>query len=298
MKTKLIPILASLMALSLLLSCSKAPAPSEPLGQIIFRTQPKITVDVQTKASVVDQAALVASGFKVSATTGEAGSESAVWTDVAFSKGTEYFHAAGGKWWPSTDPHYHFYASNFALTHTAGGATVSASNDVDVVCAYLPDPTYNQPNTLAFKHIFARITDVTLTAIDDYTITNISVTITPKTGGTYNLRTGADQTDGTGWSTPTVGEPVTIANTTPGTKSNDLYLVPGNYELTANWTASKGNYTKTFSNRTCDIDVVGGAINSISAQLTGDASEVVFSVNVTAWGSHDIDLGIYGQQQP
>jgi hypothetical protein len=297
MKTKLIPIVASLMALSLLLSCNKAPSPSEP-GQIVFRTQPKITVDVQTKASEVNQAALVASGFKVSATTGEAESETAVWTDVAFTKGTEYFQASGGKWWPSTDPNYHFYTSNITLTHTDDGATVSATNDVDVVCAYLPDPNYNEPNTLAFKHIFARITDVTLTAVDDYTITNISVTITPKTGGTYNLRTGADQTNGTGWSDLVSGSPVTIANTTPGTKANDLYLVPGTYTVTATWTATKGNYTKTFSNRTCDIDVVGGAINSISAQLTGDASEVVFSVNVTAWGSHDIDLGIYGQQQP
>jgi len=298
MKTKLIPILASLMALSLLLSCSKAPSSSEPMGQIVFRTQPELSVEVLTKASVVDQDALVTSGFKVSATTGEAGSESAVWTDVAFSKGAEYFQASGGKWWPSTDPHYHFYASNFALTHTAGGATVSASNDADVVCAYLPTPTYNEANTLLFKHIFARIANVTLTAINGYTVTDISVTITPKTGGTYNLRTGADQTNGTGWSDLVSGSPVTIANTTPGTKANDLYLVPGTYTVTATWTATKGNYTKTFSNRTCDIDVVGGAINSISAQLTGDASEVVFSVNVTAWGSHDIDLGIYGQQQP
>lgn len=294
MKTKLIPIVASLMALSLLLSCSKAPSPSEP-GQIVFRTQPKITVDVQTKASEVNQAALVASGFKVSATTGEAPSENPVWTDVAFSKGSEYFQASGGKWWPSTDPNYHFYASNITLTHTDDGATVSATNDVDVVCAYLPDPTYNQPNTLAFKHIFARITDVTLTAIDDYTITNISVTITPKTGGTYNLRTGADQTDGTGWSTPTVGEPVTIANSTPGTKSNDLYLVPGSYTITAEWTATKGNYTKTFSGKTCSVDLVGGATNTITAQLSGDAREVMFSVNVAAWEPHPINLGNYGQ---
>ena len=295
MKTKLIPILASLTALSLLLSCSKAPSPSEPAGQIVFRTQPKITVDVQTKASEVNQAALVASGFKVSATTGEAPSENPVWTDVAFSKGSEYFQASGGKWWPSTDPNYHFYASNITLTHTDGGATVSATNDVDVVCAHLPNPTYNQPNTLAFKHIFARITDVTLTAVDDYTITNISVTITPKTGGIYNLRTGADQTDGTGWSAPTVGDPVTIANTTPGTKSNDLYLVPGNYELTANWTASKGNYTKNFSEKKCDVNLVGGATNTITAQLSGDAREVMFSVNLAAWETHPINLGNYGQ---
>lgn len=295
MKTKLIPILASLMALSLLLSCSKVPSPSEP-GQIVFRTQPKITVDVQTKASEVNQAALVASGFKVSATTGEAGSETAVWTDVAFTKGTDYFQASSGKWWPSTDPNYHFYASNITLTHTDGGATVSATNDVDVVCAHLPNPTYNEPNTLAFKHIFARITDVTLTAIDDYTITNISVTITPKTGGIYNLRTGADQTNGTGWSDLVSGSPVTIANTTPGTKANDLYLVPGSYTITAAWTATKGNYTESFSDIDCEINLAGGATNTITAQLTGDASEVVFNVEVTAWGSKDINLGNYGQQ--
>ena len=296
MKTKLIPFLASLTALSLLLSCSKVPSPSEPAGQIVFRTQPKITVDVQTKASVVDLAALNASGFKVSATTGDAGSETDVWTDVAFSKGTNYFQAAGGKWWPSNDPHYHFYASNIALAHTADGATVSASNDADVVCAYLPTPTYNQPNDLVFKHIFARITNVTLTAINGYTITGISVTITPKTGGTYNLRTGADQTNGTGWSNFVYGSSVNIADSTPGTKANDLYLVPGSYTITAAWTATKGNYTESFSDIDCEINLAGGATNTITAQLTGDASEVVFNVEVTAWGSRDINLGNYGQQ--
>ena len=284
----------ALLAMSCVLSCHKNNAPSAPLGQIVFRSHSGFSVSAETKATVVDQAALVASGFNVSATQGEDEEETAVWTNASFSMGEDYFQADESKWWPSTDPGYHFYASTFDLTHTAAGATISATNDSDVVCAYLPDPTYNEVNNLAFKHIFARIGDVTFTAVNGYTITDISVTIVPNTGGTYNLRTGAGQTDGTGWSNLTAAEnPVVIADTSPGTQPNDLYLVPGTYTVTATWTATKGDYTKTFAEKTCDLAIAGGAVNTITAQLTGDATEVTFAVTVTPWTGHDIDLGIY-----
>lgn len=286
-----------------LISCQKAtqkvveePAPAK---MIAFKQSGLVSpfgATVDTKATEVTESTLNSGGFNVSCTTGSAGSESSTWNNVAFSKDGDYFLATSAdKWWPNADPNYHFYASNAALTFAADGTTVAATNATDVVCAYLASPTYNSTNTLTFEHIFARITDVTFSGGDDYTITGISVTITPKTGGTYNLRTGAGQTDGTGWSSLTTGTATSIANATPGTKSNDLYLVPGTYTLTASWTATKGDYTQSFSNKTRDVEIVGGARNTITAALIGDASGVDFSVSVTAWGSTTVAVGDWPQ---
>ena len=256
-------------------------------GLIAFRQSGLLfSASAETKATEATESTLNSSGFYVSCTTGSAGNETNVWNNVAFSKSGSYFVAGGGgKWWPDANPSYHFYASNAALTFNAGGCTVAATNATDVVCAYMPSPTYKSRNTLQFKHIFARITDVTFSAADGYTISGISVTVTPKTGGTYNLRTGSGQTDGTGWSSLTTGSATAIANSTPGTKSNNLYLVPGRYVLTAFWTATKGDYTKTFSNKTYEINVVGGKCNVITASLVGDASAIEFSMSVTPWSN-------------
>lgn len=266
------------------------PDTTVPDGQIVFGSE-GLDLSVETKATEVTSL----SSFYVSAVTGSAGSEASVWNSVQFSQvpGSSPASYAGNKYWPASNPGYKFYGSNVALNFAAGGTYVNASNATDVVCAYMPNPTYKGTNTLEFKHIFARITDVTFSSIDGYTISGISVTITPKTGGTYNLRTGNGQTNGTGWSSLTTGSATGIANATPGTKTNDLYLVPGTYTLTASWTATKGNYTKTFSNKTADIAMVGGCRNSITASLTGDASEVLFSVSVAAWGSNTIAVGMF-----
>lgn len=278
------------LALSLAaFSCNRLQPDSVPEGMIAFSQEGLVdffSATAQTKATEVTESTLNSSGFNVSCTTGSAGSESNVWNNVAFSKSGSYFVAGGGgKWWPDANPSYHFFASNAALTFNAGGCTVAATNATDVVCAYMPSPTYKSRNTLQFKHIFARITDVTFSAADGYTISGISVTVTPKTGGTYNLRTGSGQTDGTGWSSLTTGSATAIANSTPGTKSNNLYLVPGRYVLTASWTATKGDYTKTFSNKTYEVNVVGGKCNVITASLVGDASAIEFAVSVTPWSS-------------
>lgn len=183
------------------MSCNKADTGYSE-GMIAFRQvglSSELDVTVATKATEVTGSTLNSGGFNVSATTGSAGSESSAWNNVAFSKVGDYFVGTGsGKWWPTSDPGYHFYASNTDLTFAAGGTTVAAINEADVVCAYLASPTYNSTNTLTFEHIFARITDVTLTAVEGYTITGVSVYVTPKTGGTYNLRTGAGRSDGTG----------------------------------------------------------------------------------------------------
>lgn len=249
-----------------------------------------------TRVTVTNSASLNTSGIYVGCTTGTAGSETQVtgWTSpysVLFSKDGDYF--TGDRWWPQSDGNYHFYGCNQAMAFAAGGTTVAATNTVDVVCAYMPSPTFRSTNTLQFKHIFARLGDVTFVAGAGFTVTGISVTIVPKTGGTYNLRTGNGQTDGTGWSSVTTGSATQIANSTPGTKSNDLYLVPGSYAVTATWKATIGEQTKIYTSNSYSLNVVGGAVTTLTATMTGEASEIQFETSVENWGDNSISIEEY-----
>lgn len=253
-------------------------------GQIAFLTD-GFDADVFTKASVVTDSDLTSNGFLVSCVTGSAGSDAATWSNVAFSKSGSYWK--GGKYWPTSNYTYRFYATypkTYTMTTAAAGATISASNAHDIVCAYASSSTYKTANTLTFNHIFARLGNVTVSAGSGYTISGITINITPKTGGTYNLRTGA-------WSSTSNGSATSIANSTPGTKSNDIYLVPGTYTLTASWTATNTPYSKTFTGKTVDVALVAGKTNNITCTLTGDGTEVQFGVSLTAWSSNAIDAG-------
>lgn len=283
----------AMAALALAASCNKSEAPAsvasnEP-AEVAFRAAgPAFDAAVTTKATVETQATLTS--FNVAAATGEAGaSDSEVWNGVFTKNGAVY---KGGKYWPSTNPMYHFYASNAAVTVGATGATVAATNAKDVVCAYLPASQvgYKSTNNLAFEHVFARIGDVTVSAASGYTLSGISITLVPKTGGTYNLFSGAGKSDGTGWSATTAGTATGIANATAGTKSNDLYLVPGSYELSATWTATRDDYSETFSSKKKTVSIVGGKVNKITTTLGGEASEIEFSISVAEWGENSIPV--------
>ena len=293
MKHSLIISAALALVVPALLSCEKenstlprpvieTPADETGFSPIILGAAGEgISASVETKATAVTSL----SSFYASATTGSAGSESSVWNSVTFTKDGATTDYKGDKWWPNSNPNYHFFASNASITFAAAGSTVAATNDTDVICAYMASPSYKTKNTLTFEHIFARLGDVEVSAASGYTISGVSISITPKTGGTYNIRTGAGQTDGTGWSGLTTGSATGIANATPGTKSNDIYLVPGTYTLTASWTATRGLYTETISNKTVDVALTGGKVNKITTTLGGNAEEVVFGVSINPWGA-------------
>ncbi len=243
--------------------------------EVIF-TSGGLPGHLSTKASVVNDSNLTS--IYVAATTGSAGSESSAWSSYQFNRdGEGVFSGVGdGKMWPSSNPGYHFYASNVALSFAAGGMTVSAATSTDVVCAYLPDPVYKAANTLTFEHIFARIGSVTVSAESGYAVSGVSIRIVPKTAGTYNLRTGE-------WTGLTAGSSTEIANATPGTKSNDLYLVPGAYEVLATWTAAKGDYSQTFTDMPVDVFLEAGKVSALSIELGGLATEIKFRTVVLPW---------------
>ena len=269
--------------------------------------------DARTRAAATTAIA----SFRAAATTGSAGSESSAWNNVTFTTdGASTPTYTGGKYWPNENPSYHFYAVTVSegaasapdLSFAAGGTTLTADGSKDVVCAYFPYAagSYKSKNALAFRHIYARLSTVKVNAHAAYAISNVTVSlVNVKTGGTYNLRTGSGQTDGTGWSALTPASPGdTQIYANSGTiaaggnhtgADNDLYLVPGTYSVKATWTASKDDYTQTFTAITSSapVSIVGGQINTIECLLTGSATELQFSVSLAPWGANAINLGTY-----
>ena len=242
-------------------------------------------IEAQTKASSGTSETTSLTSFYVSAVTGSAGSESSAFASSQFTQVTGSSPAVykGGKIWPASNLNYKFYASNRPLTYAAAGTTVTATNTTDVVCAYLTNGTYKTKNTLTFEHIFARFGRVDVAAESGYTISNISIRITPKTGGTYNLRTGAGQTDGTGWSSVTTGSSTVVASQT-GANGNDIYLVPGTYQVTATWTATHSGTSITYTDKVVYVPIVGGKTNVVSVVLGG---EITFGVDLAEYCNYD-----------
>lgn len=307
---KRIAFIPALMAMMVAFSCNKNEVPAD--DSIVFHVEEKDMI--LTKATVVDN--LNTSGFEVIATRGAAGSETVGW---AAPNSTHFAGAPnfkGGRYWPSTNPSYHFYATNAAaadFSFAADGCRVNASNAVDVVCAYLPSPTYHETNLLTFEHIFARLGSVKVKAGEGYTISNVSIKITPKVSGVYNIRVGSTapgaNTDG-GWSSTVSGTQTEIFNPSltiaPGVsqqKANDIFLVPGLYSVTCTWTATKGDYTETFTRTDNNVLLEKGKVNNLTAKvkneggtpggegiMTGNAKEIEFTVTITPWGSVSKDM--------
>ena len=103
-----------------------------------------------------------------------------------------------------------------------------------------------------------------------YTITNVSLALSAPVSGSYNLRTGA-------W----IAGSAIAQSLHAG--SNDVYVVPGTYTLTVNYTLSKGDYTERFS-KSGSVTLEKGKINKISTTVPeGSATEIQFSVTIDPW---------------
>ena len=234
---------------------------------------------------------LTLDSFTVDATQGAAGSETSAWAGATFSLENGLYVST--RFWPEDmDPVYHFYASNVAMTFDANGTTVDADSATDIVCAYLSTSTYKATNALTFEHVFARLGAVTVSAAPGYTVTGVSIKVTPNTGGTYNMRTGFGRTDGTGWSGLVAGSETELSGSGPGTRANDIYLVPGLYTVTCRWSASEDDYSEDFE-KTVSVSLVAGKVNTISATLGGRLSVIDFGVSLTEWGDADVDAGTF-----
>ena len=273
---------AILLGAAALASCSRIPdAPSpEPSGdRIAFRVgglRSGMSYTAETKAAEVTTASLTS--IYVSASQGTAPAETQYFTNEVFTGTAESM--TGNVYWPATDPGAHFYASNVPTTFTADGFTIAADNSTDVVAAYLASPVYKGDNTLTFNHVFSRLRNVTVTADDGYTISDVSITITPKVSGTYNIRTGA-------WSAVTAGSATSVAPAIPGTKANDVFLIPGQYTLSGSWKAVKGAYEETVTDHIAVVDFTAGKTTAINFTLGGYAKPMELKASVTPWDADD-----------
>lgn len=264
-----------------MMSCSKTSvAQVSQTDEIIFSTG-SFDAEVNTKAVAVTEL----DAFNVLAVTGTLGSSESTVFNAAFTKsGSNY---VGGKYWPSSDANYKFYAANAGITPAAGGPSIVATNDTDIVCAVLAAPTYREGNLLSFSHIFARLTTVTPAAPTGFTVSNLSIRITPKTRGTYALFQGYGKTDGTGWSAVYEGVEQAVA-TAVGDNSNDIYLIPGEYSLTANYTLTSGAYIDNYT-KTATVSLVAGKTNTITTTLPHDAKEISFTVTISPWEDYEVE---------
>jgi len=267
------------------MSCNNKASDPEDVDRITFSVR-GVGVQPFTKAATeVTTASLDA--FYVTATQGAAGSETEVFNSVRFAleDGGDF---VGDRYWPASNPSYHFYAANTPLQFHADGCSFWADCSSDLVYSYQETPTYMRKNLLTFRHAFALVDRIIVEAEDGVTVNNVNIRMTPVSGGTFDILEGLDHTDGTGWSDVIEGAETRIASAT-GSNDIGLFTVPGVYMLTASWNVSVGDdYTETITDLAAPVTLVGGKRNIITATLTHNAKEIQFSIIVLPWDENDL----------
>lgn len=246
----------------------------------------EVTTKAVTETTLSNLGSVRVSAYPTKSVSGVTGG----FTNIEFSPSSGTY--SGGQFWPAEDLEYVFYASNVEIGQDR---CVTVTSDRDVVCAVNGTAGYKDVNQLAFQHLFARIGRCRITGPSGYTVSGLTVSITPKTGGRFSFVEGVDasyrmRTDGTGWSDVTVAPAgSTIATALGSNADNGLYLVPGTYTLTARYTLTRGAYSETLTKEKA-VSIVGGKRNNINASLpAGSAADIEFSVNVVDWTDSDID---------
>ena len=243
-----------------------------------------------------------------------------IFTNAPFIRQGNDWKGEEDRYWPSDEAtynqnRYRFYACNKEMS----GSTVTAEDaSLDIVYDYLPNPTYKATNALNMKHIFARVGTMEVLAPDGYTLSDLSVTLQPVTGGTFNFTANNGEGAWTGKNAagaavhilpahyssssvvniPTAGGRVSVDNDQQG----GLWLVPGEYELTANYTINRGDYSKPNVTKTCKVNLVQGAVNNIGPRDSNtpniptpeDIEELTFSVTLANWDSQNITADFTG----
>lgn len=272
--------LISAACLSLLLgSCQKvgesvsSQEQVDPLAEIFLVVEDD-QITAETKATPVTS---VPSTLYWGATTGSGGGEATKWSATAASVSSSKIYT--GKYQTYSPTTYNYYVSNVSFS-TGSNTSMTVDNSVDVVVGRAS--TSSTTPSVELKHIFARTGTLTMNTQSGYSISNVSWTIAGAgTGGTYNLRTGAGYTDGTGWSSLSY-----LYETSIGSGS-DYFLVPGSYTIKCSYTLTKGDWSASFT-RSASVNLVGGAVNNITGTASGGAAtEIVITVSLASWGSQD-----------
>ena len=162
-----------------------------------------------------------------------------------------------------------------------------SNTNTDIVAASIQNPVWKSVNTFHFNHIFARIGMCDVIEPSGFAGDNLSVTISPKTSGTYSI------SDSTWVQTGNPGNAIQLATEFGDDTDYDVYLVPGVYTINASYTLSKGEGAGCYVeevNATATIELKMGVVNNIIGIIPpGDASSIEFSVSVNPWVEEDID---------
>ena len=206
----------------------------------------------------------------------------------------------GGKYWPANNPYYKFSASNMNLDQGSPHPSLSVlDTNTDVLAAYVGSSNFQNENTLTLRHVLAQLGTVTMKAPAGYTVTNLKLKFRPIQQGKYYIDTDT-------WSAGyAVNDDVYIfgeqstgvdldAGSAETSKDHDIWLIPGSYTLTATYTISKGDYSRS-KTATATVDLIQGFNNNIG--LNGndanipaptDIQEISFTVTVTPWSDKSV----------
>lgn len=201
--------------------------------------------------------------------------ESAKWS--CESKAVSSNTISTGKYQTYSATTYNYYVSNASFSVGTSTTMTISNNNTDIVCGRTAQSTSTTPS-VTLNHIFARTGSLTLNTQSGYTLSGVSWSLTGKsaingTAGTYNLRTGS-------WTSTSA-----TLGTTSISSSSNLYLIPGTYTISVTYTLTKGDWSHEFT-KSGDITLVGGKVNNVTATaIGGNASEIVISVSLNAWGA-------------
>ena len=257
-------------------SCSKQTNGMEdsPLEEIVIGMS-DFEATVDTKATAVTS---IPGSLYWGGSTGTLGSETAKWSAASATVSSSKINT--GKYQTLSPTTYNYFVANQTFTVGTSCTMTVANNNTDLIAGKVSSNSATPSVTLG--HIFARTGSFTLNTQTGYDLSNVSWSIVSKgsvtgTAGTFNLSTDS-------WTSRSAA----LASTAV-TNSSDLYLLPGEYTITCNYTLTKGDWTNSFS-KTADITLVKGKINNVTATAVGgNASEIVISLSLTAWGANAIN---------
>ena len=258
------------MASLLLVSCIKISEDTTSSAEIaiLFKTG---DAGIKGGAEATDQIEL--ESFYVSAMNRDTGIAPPDWQNISFWKeGSNYF---GKKYWDIDNKCFSFFASNIMMSFEHGDPEISVTNRRDALYSSIANPLYKDINTLAFEHVFAKIGSVSVEPATGCTIKEVSISMTPKTAGTYDLLTAQ-------WSSTEEGELLTISCPAPWFEIENLLLIPTEYELSFEWEILTEEGMSSLRRTRKNITFNKGVATSIICTL-GDENEVSLKTNTEEW---------------
>ena len=302
MKKAFFIICAAVLAFA---ACKKADEPALDFNndEIVFTTRTNMGTRATGVTEVGDgtNGTAALTSFNVIASKGTA-NQTAFFTDGLFT-GTVGGTYTGGKYWPAeetTTETWNFYASNAAMTFNPSGATIEVSNtNVDVVAEYKNNALYRQSNALTFDHIFCQLATVSMKAPADWSVTGLTVTIVPIYSGTYSMVNNTWNPGSPASQAVTIFSGDLAEGGQATSADNDLWLIPGAYQIFASYTIHKGEWSNQYT-KSATVTLVQGQNNHLRLPNGGDPNipvpggddiqDIEFTVEVTPWSDNDVPL--------